>query len=306
MAMKRCPDCGERYSDTYKYCPFCEEEEILRDGGQPRRSGRRAAHGRQFNLLTPTLLVLIFIMAGLLVYLIWGNPFSGKEEEPPVDQEEESIAPVDPDDTQQVPEEDEESDPGVMPDDPDQQPPEEETTAYDTANALPSGLTLNKTDYTTSVGESPVQLTVSGGSGSYSWVSEDEGVASVDSTGRVTAVSGGTVNVVVTDGSKKGVCIVRVKGGSTSGGNTSSQTPSGGGSETTGTASLNREDMTLSVGEKFSLQLSGVTTALTWSVGDSSVATVDGSGNVTGVSSGNTKVTVSWDGGSASCIVRVK
>ena len=41
--------------------------------------------------------------------MIWGNPFSGKEEEPPVDQEEESIAPVDPDDTQQVPEENEES-----------------------------------------------------------------------------------------------------------------------------------------------------------------------------------------------------
>lgn len=32
MAMKRCPDCGEKYSDTYKYCPFCEEEEILKKG----------------------------------------------------------------------------------------------------------------------------------------------------------------------------------------------------------------------------------------------------------------------------------
>ena len=32
MAMKRCPDCGEKYSDSYKYCPFCEEEEILREG----------------------------------------------------------------------------------------------------------------------------------------------------------------------------------------------------------------------------------------------------------------------------------
>jgi len=25
MAMKRCPDCGEKYSDTYKYCPFCRK-----------------------------------------------------------------------------------------------------------------------------------------------------------------------------------------------------------------------------------------------------------------------------------------
>ena len=29
MAMKRCPICGEKYSDTYKSCPFCEEEEAV-------------------------------------------------------------------------------------------------------------------------------------------------------------------------------------------------------------------------------------------------------------------------------------
>ena len=50
---------------------------------------------------------------------------------------------------------------------------------------------------------------VSGGSGSYTWISEDDGIASVDSTGKVTAISKGTINIVVTDGSKKGVCIVR-------------------------------------------------------------------------------------------------
>ena len=44
MAMKRCPDCGEKYSDTYKYCPFCEEEEVLRKGKD--RGGRRATHTR--------------------------------------------------------------------------------------------------------------------------------------------------------------------------------------------------------------------------------------------------------------------
>ena len=37
MAMIRCPICGERYSDTYKYCPFCEEEEALEDGEEIRR-----------------------------------------------------------------------------------------------------------------------------------------------------------------------------------------------------------------------------------------------------------------------------
>ena len=79
MAMKRCPICGEKYSDTYKSCPFCEEEEALQSGAQirrtaPGRGGKRtAARGRQPNLLSPILIVLIVIMAALLVYLLFGD-----------------------------------------------------------------------------------------------------------------------------------------------------------------------------------------------------------------------------------------
>ena len=64
MAMKRCPVCGEKYSDTYRDCPFCEEEEALREGEKLRRSrgGHRASRTRQFSLITPTLIVLILIM----------------------------------------------------------------------------------------------------------------------------------------------------------------------------------------------------------------------------------------------------
>ena len=59
MAMKRCPDCGEKYSDSYKYCPFCEEEEILKEGKG--RGVRRAKQSRSFSLLTPVLIVLILV-----------------------------------------------------------------------------------------------------------------------------------------------------------------------------------------------------------------------------------------------------
>ena len=38
MAMIHCPKCGEKYSDTYRECPFCEEEEALLDGEEIRRS----------------------------------------------------------------------------------------------------------------------------------------------------------------------------------------------------------------------------------------------------------------------------
>lgn len=68
MAMKRCPDCGEKYSDSYKYCPFCEEEEILKEGKG--RGVRRAKQSRSFSLLTPVLIVLILVMAGLLMFLL--------------------------------------------------------------------------------------------------------------------------------------------------------------------------------------------------------------------------------------------
>ena len=75
MALKRCPHCGEKYSDTYKNCPFCEEEEALRGGRKIRRSGKRTGGKRQINLLTPTLIVLILIMGALLLYLLFGDRF---------------------------------------------------------------------------------------------------------------------------------------------------------------------------------------------------------------------------------------
>ena len=34
MTMKRCQICGEKYSDTYRDCPFCEEEEALLEGDE--------------------------------------------------------------------------------------------------------------------------------------------------------------------------------------------------------------------------------------------------------------------------------
>lgn len=215
MAMKRCPVCGEKYSDTYKNCPFCEEEAAERSGGKIRRGGRRSASKGQPNLLTPTLVVLILIMLALLVYLLFGDQFQKKEETPNTPVEEvtpgeeetgEGETPAGEDGEVDMPE-----DPSVPStgDDTQEEPDTSGELTYETASALPDGLTLSTTDFTLkTVGESHT-VTVSGGSGSYTWISEDEGIASVDSSGKITAVSRGTVNVLVTDGSKKAVCIVR-------------------------------------------------------------------------------------------------
>ena len=80
-----------------------------------------------------------------------------------------------------------------------------------------------------SVGDEPIPLTASGGSGTYTWSSSDDGIASVDSSGRVTAISAGQATLTVTDGSGKGTCLVRVRGGSTG-----TSTSASGGSTTSG------------------------------------------------------------------------
>lgn len=321
MAMKQCPICGEKYSETYKNCPFCEEEESLRESeGEHRssRKGKRAARSRQFSLITPTLIVLIIMMASLLVYLLYGSQlaerFSGKndpqtEQTDPVDQEHPDE--TDETDPSQDPEQTEDPD-GTIPDTPDEaetddsetddtQTTEPETSSeYDEVKALPDGLTLSTTDFSLfNLGETATIKVTSGGSGSYTWVSEDDGIASVDSNGKVTAVSGGTVNILVTDGKKKGTCIVRVKATGSLPNTPSSGTGSG-------SYKLNNEDFTRPISEgSYQLKVSGATSGITWSSSNTSVATVDSTGKVTPVGVGTATITASVNGQTLTCIIRV-
>lgn len=268
MAMKRCPVCGERYSDTYKNCPFCEEEEYWEEEQEPARrpilrEGVRSPGGRggrsAYGIVTPILIVLIVLMALLLVYLLYGDKLFNKDEDPGdgkpgITQPQEP--PATPDTTPG-------NTPAGNPDETDDpkgsgEPSETDTPSADTpgtdtpgtgtmpegnagssgtasggmsyssAAALPKGLTLNSTDFTRKVSEGGYKLRVSGGTGTYTWISENPSVASVASDGTVTPVAAGTTNIVVTDGTKRAICIVRVTGSGTSG-----TTSSGGGTTTT-------------------------------------------------------------------------
>lgn len=238
MALKRCPICGEKYSDTYRDCPFCEEEDALQDGVEirrtPRRRGKRTARSRQFSVITPTLVLLILIMASLLAYLLYGDQLKekfGKEEnKPPV--EEELPPETDEPPVTEDPQNPDVSMPEETPDTPDTPVAPETASDYDAIMALPNGLTLSTTDFSLREAGETHTIAVTGGSGTYTWVSQDEGVASVDASGKVTAVSTGTINIAVTDGVKKGVCIVRVR---VSGGS-STETPSTGGALQKGAA----------------------------------------------------------------------
>lgn len=243
MAMKRCPICGEKYSETYRDCPFCEEEEALREGEEIRRNvhkGKRVAHGgRRFSLITPVLIILIILMASLLVYLLRDNDAVQDDsvDAPPVED-------VTPDDGAEVQDPDvgtEDDSSGVMPEDGDSETTTPDDTdapdevqgstasEYATMAKLPDGLSISTEDFTLKeLGETHT-IKASGGSSTYQWYSEDDGIASVDQNGKVTAVSGGITNVLVTDGTKKAVCIVRVSASSTL-----DTTPSNTGSSTSG------------------------------------------------------------------------
>ena len=209
MAMKTCPVCGEKYSDTYRSCPFCEEEKNFRRGKGPKRKGGHRVRQGGPSLLSPMLVIAILLMAVLLVYLLfgkaigeklgWGQNPAGSEPSGVVSSQGSSGA----------------SSSGASSSG--EEPvvdPEPAGLTYEAALALPDGLTLSKTDYSTNVGDPDVTLSVSGGSGSYTWLSENDAIATVSESGKVTAVANGTVNILVTDGNQKAVCIVRVKGGS--------------------------------------------------------------------------------------------
>lgn len=309
MAMKRCPICGENYSDTYKSCPFCEEEAALQRGNQLRRGGRggkRASSGNkrgQPNLLSPILVILILIMAALLVYLLFGDKIAdqmaGNQEDPGT----EEVTPAPPTLDENEDEDTTAPEAGTDTDDQDDGEGTGDTTEETDLTALPETLTMSylgspKTEFTMSVGDDSIPLTASGGSGSYTWSSSDESIATVDADGKVSAVSAGQATITVTDGSGKGTCMVRVKGGTSSGQTTT--TPS------SSAPKLSSTDFTTHVGDPdVQLKVSGTTSSVTWASKNTGIATVSGSGVVKAVSAGTTTITATVDGKVLECIVRV-
>lgn len=241
MAMIRCPICGEKFSDTYRHCPFCEEEEALRQGEQIRRNvnrgGKRVAHRRQQpSLLSPLLILLILILAALLVYLLYGDKLAAtlfgdaeqQQQEEVLDHQEDDGTVTMPEDGQVVDGEDGTGDTDTV-----------DLSQVD-PSTLPETLTIAylgspREEFTMSVGDEPIPLTVSGGTGTYAWSSSDDGIISVDESGKVTAISAGQATLTVTDGTGKGTCEVIIKAGTNST-DTSTGTATSGGSLKAGAA----------------------------------------------------------------------
>ena len=75
MGNRLCPKCGQEYSDTYRNCPFCEEEEAERKGKPLRRHGgkrlsKRKRSGGAGGIL---LLVMAVVIIGVVGYVFFGE-----------------------------------------------------------------------------------------------------------------------------------------------------------------------------------------------------------------------------------------
>jgi uncharacterized protein YjdB len=291
MAMKTCPTCGEKYSDSYKHCPFCEEEENLRaSGNKKRKGGHRVSTSRGPSFLSPVLIILIILMAGVMVYLLFGDQLVEKLHLTDVPGISASSSSETAKSSASASKSGADKSTAAKSDSSDGA----DSASSDVKN-LPETLSLSLKDFTMNVGDAPVKITASGGSGSFTWSSDNKDVATVDKNGNVTAVASGSANIYASDGNGKGVCIVRVKG---------SGTPNKGGS--TEKAALSTTDATVKTGESFALKVTGGSSDVKWSVEDSSIATVDGSGKVKGVAAGKTNVTAEVDGEKLVCVVRVR
>ena len=84
MSLLKCPKCGEMFSDSYKTCPFCEEDEAFANGSKkPVNPGRRVHRQKSPSILGPTLVLVLVLVAGVLLYTLIGSGKPGDDRPDP-------------------------------------------------------------------------------------------------------------------------------------------------------------------------------------------------------------------------------
>lgn len=149
---------------------------------------------------------------------------------------------------------------------------------------------MNKKNVTLTLGKTS-QLTLWGSNSSTTWKSSNNKVATVSDNGLVTAVGNGTATITATFNGKKITSNITVIG-------------------------LNHESRVLEYGGRFSitranfgskvkLKVEGTKDKVTWSSGNTKVATVDSKGKVTARGPGNTKIYATVNGSSVYADIKV-
>ena len=303
MSLIKCPKCGEMFSDSYKTCPFCEEDEAYYSGKARKGRGRRTAESsrrRAPSILGPVAVVVLILLVALVVWLIFGDrikaAIDGSENPPITDVDTPDDSPV--------------------------------TTPDDTA--VTPTISLNRTVLVLSVGDKE-SLKVNGTEETVAWSSSDPTVASVTSSGDVTALAKGNAVITAAVGEESVSCTVTVKSeDDTSGGNNNTTTkpndttkpgdtttkPSTGSVDVSkltleseyGTTIKPNDgtfDISLPAGLSCSFTVKGTDMTAAWSSANSSIATVSSDGTVKTVSRGETTLTIKLGSTEVKCLLRV-
>lgn len=166
----------------------------------------------------------------------------------------------------------------------------------------PGEVMLNATNMTLDLSETKTAILTatvtpdSAANKAVTWTSSDTGIATVDASGKVTAVANGTATITAsTVNGKKAECTVTVQTSPTK-------------------VELNSTSLTLDLSETKTVILtatiipnSATNKAVTWTSSDTEIATVDTSGKVTAVANGTATITASTvNGHTARCQVTVQ
>lgn len=302
MSLIKCPKCGEMFSDSYKTCPFCEEDEAYYSGKARKGRGRRTAESskrRAPSILGPVAVVVLILLVVLVVWLIFGDRIKDAidgSEKPP-------ITNVD--------------------------TPDDGTATPDDTVVTPT-ISLNRTVLVLSIGDKE-SLKVNGTEETVAWSSSDPTVASVTSSGDVTALAKGNAVITAAVGEESVSCTVTVKSeDDTSGDNSTTTKPNDttkpGGTTTTkpstGSVDVSKLtleseygttikpndgtfDISLPVSLSCSFTVKGTDMTAAWSSADSSIATVSSDGTVKTVSRGETTLTIKLGSTEVKCLLRV-
>ena len=297
MSLIKCRRCGEMFSDSYKTCPFCEEDDAYYGGRVKKRRSRRAEAPRRKapSILGPVVVLVLILLVLLVVWLLFGEKIKTAivGEKPPIT----DVTPT-----------------------PDPATPDPVTPA--------ATISLNRAVLALDVGEKETLKVNEETEETCTWSSSDPTVATVSDSGEVTALAAGNAVITAKVGDAEATCSLTVKdaGDSTTTPDNNTTTPDnntkpnnntsttvdvsklvitatseyGYTGELAATGEPGEFEMTTTKGEVWTLGVKGTTAAVKWSIdGDSSgVCTLEGDKlTVTGTTSGRYATVVGTVGG---------
>ena len=310
MSLIKCNKCGEVYSDSYKKCPFCVEDEEYYNGKVKKRGHRQMETRKKApSVVGPVLVLAVLVLAGILVWAFAGDTvrgWFGGDKQP------------------------EDVDPGTTQNQPVNTPVDNEPVV--------KALALDHMSLLMAPGESEKLTATGGAEESYQWITSDSGVLKVSDDGTVSALTEGSAVVTVTCGEESVACAITVQKKA----DTTTNTPDNGtttnkpdtnkpdttnkpnnGNTNTSSSLKNlkikteygidlqprddgKYDITMQSSEKTcQLTLEGITGTPTWKSSDTNVVKVSSDGKLERVGKGEATVTITLGSATAEILVRV-